>query len=1354
MAVKRSQNWLNQQRVDVPHLRSIESAVRNDFDELFSSFVIGSSKSYVIRGFDIEISGAIGAAANGLQLITENSAFLHGASNEAGTFFELPPGTPNQVLSATTNVRVEGAFTPGALNYVSLELVRQVDDSTTAQIYLWNPTNQNEITKTLPLAETLDYKIIISSSIFPSNVLPISIVETDASNNVLSIQDRRPMLFRLGTAGAATPDPFYEYPWSNHAEGREENFWQSSSSTTSPFRGGDKQILNFKENDEALKTELKQIKGTTYWYSPNDAGSLSSIRYDLGNTLFTGRGFIEHNNGNPGQINWNEDMFLTVVTTRLRYNLNANAATTDIDLEDNEVAYIKIIRDVDVIPQLVFTNGADEVTSVGSITWTTDLEAGDFVKIGSEGDEGYYEIASVDSASQVTLTENFGGTSTGVNGVDAKIAYGNYRTDPAPSTDRHIKVAPIEEVPFDKDIYWLFLRQDNAGIARVYVRFLNAELEAGEQLQISDQVPAALLDYIGSASDSDADPDYTSLATGAKTATENYNSTNGENLTVRTSKLTSMMADKAQDKTIDILSDHTSVSNTENAIDVTLQDITFSGGSGSATVAMPGSANNGTIGLSSTLELGVNQAAYFSVDRNAVFNLADLDSLTVSDIDSIALDENTFIFAYRLGTKTVYLWDNSVLAEGDSIALSVLRDYVQQNKTTKLVKGGTWSWDLVANELTNSESAFIQVAGLAENVNEIAAQSITLANDGECAYVTLKRSSGASVLTVNVADIASVTEDDHTFIIARRVNDDVIVGTNSFALKNRDYLELDGAKAEIDRRLEQLKANPAQPLSTRVVISSSDIEQLDGSLLGLDQGTLLLNFAGVQIDFETGEIFESDGVTPFLGGANDFTPFAIPSGEYFWYSISLIPSTTNADNTISGEIVVTPASNAGSAVDLATAKTSSSIPKANFTGSGIKIAGVIVQEDGAGGINNIDFENLIYLGVGGSGSGSGGNIKVNYFNPTSTSLPSGSTVTIDGQSGVDGDTVLFTNLSVPSENNKIYELSGVGTAISWEVVKAFKNGSESPEDGDSVRIKDGTAFAGQLAVLDNSEFTINDTVRYFNGADFWEQSSLQSASPLNNTTTNLFTVTAAGSENWVVKYSVVRGSQKESGVLYITHDNTETSIVRTATNIGGEIVGIDFNASLNSGDLELDIVLDNSGSDASVKFFTERWSDSSGGPSGIPSYSAGGGSSTTAAGSSEEVQFNSGGTLSANSRFKWSNAENAINLDGYYIGSLVGPITINDNQGSPGTLISVPHADFAHFVVEYSITRNGNKRTGRILVASDGSSVGFSDDFVESTSVGVTVSASVSGSNTVISYTSTSTGNTGEFKYSLKKWDS
>lgn len=261
MSVRRRQNWQGQQRVDVPHLKSVESAVSNDFDELISGLITGQDKSYVIRGFKINMPGSIGSSANGLQLLVEDSSFLHGSSNESGSFYTIPVGTPAEILSSTTNERVEGAFTPNTDNYVGIEFVRAVDDSTVDQVYFWNPTTNVEITKTVPLAIILDYKIVISTSSFASNVMPITVVQTDSSNNVISITDRRPLLTRLGTAGDAEPDPFYDYPW---LEGRAENFYTSTSSTSDPFSGGDKQIKNLKEFFDALMTEFKVLKGTPF----------------------------------------------------------------------------------------------------------------------------------------------------------------------------------------------------------------------------------------------------------------------------------------------------------------------------------------------------------------------------------------------------------------------------------------------------------------------------------------------------------------------------------------------------------------------------------------------------------------------------------------------------------------------------------------------------------------------------------------------------------------------------------------------------------------------------------------------------------------------------------------------------------------------------------------------------------------------------------------------------------------------------------------------------------------------------------------------------------------------------------
>lgn len=507
MAVQRRVNWISQQRVDTPDMRAVESAASNDFDQLIQAFVTGTGNGYLIRGFEISMAGAIGGAASGLQMLVDPGAIFHPNSSQSGTFYLVPSGTPAQQLNSATNTIVDGAFAPSAINYIGVEYERFIDDTTSSQVYLWNPTTNNETTKNAPRASILRFRIKISTSTPASSVLPICTVLTDSGNNVVSISDARAILGRLGKGGFAA-DPFNKYGW---PEGRTENASTSSSNSINPFQGGDKAIGSLKDWMDAVMTALLEIKGTTYWYSQSSSGSLESLREDLGNTVITGRGSITHSDVTAGLINWSDDINIRVIGSRLAYTLKANPSTTDITLTDDRVAYISLVRGITIVPNLIFTNSSAVVTSVGSIAWTAPLQAGDWLKVGAADDSGYYQIQSVDSLTQVTLTEVFGGTSTGAPGTKAKYAFGSYQTSPAPSTNRHIFVADRKSVPSGENIFWLYLRSDNAGtIPRVYIRFLGTEISQGESEDISDNVPLTLLQYVGSPLESASKPQYVS----------------------------------------------------------------------------------------------------------------------------------------------------------------------------------------------------------------------------------------------------------------------------------------------------------------------------------------------------------------------------------------------------------------------------------------------------------------------------------------------------------------------------------------------------------------------------------------------------------------------------------------------------------------------------------------------------------------------------------------------------------------------------------------------------------------------------------------------------------------------------
>lgn len=190
MSVLRRQRWLGSQRIDVPHLRSIESAVSSDFDTLMKGTFTGS-KSYVVTGFEINQNGAIGAAATGLQLLVASSTILHTTSRHSGTFYSVPSTALPEVLNPSTNTKVRGTFVPNAINYIGLEYERVADTSTSDTVYFWNPANKTEFSSNVPLATTLRYTIVISTSVFAANVLPIAKVIVDVAGNVTEVSDQR-----------------------------------------------------------------------------------------------------------------------------------------------------------------------------------------------------------------------------------------------------------------------------------------------------------------------------------------------------------------------------------------------------------------------------------------------------------------------------------------------------------------------------------------------------------------------------------------------------------------------------------------------------------------------------------------------------------------------------------------------------------------------------------------------------------------------------------------------------------------------------------------------------------------------------------------------------------------------------------------------------------------------------------------------------------------------------------------------------------------------------------------------------------------------------------------------------------
>ena len=590
MAILSTSNLLSEQRYDVSDARRIESAVRNDFDELITGVFTNTSQPYIVRGFSIITAGQIGVPATSLEMVVDPGCILNFNASASGTVFQVPTGTPNQVLNPAINTNVTGSFAASATCYVGIDYNRFADASTNVTKYIWNSASNSEIETVAPAAQTLTFEIVISTSTWASSVAPVAIVTTGPSGEVVSISDCRWNLYALETGGLS-PSPNYSYPWS---AGRTQPPVTVSSANPSatPFLGGEKQLSCFKDWANAVMSTLWEIKGTSSWFSLPSSGtlpSLTSLLQDLGNTVITGSGEISNGiipnsdpilvttgtivytsnqlnslastagvsdgdyifgtgipsgttvvsisgstitmsktaslNGtaigvtfyppsaitSPGQINWDQPIQIRVIGSSLTYQLAANPSSTDITLSDDQVAYITFVRDVTIAPNLIFVSGSPTLVSVGAVSWTSPLQAGDYIKVASNTTSDYYQILSVDSASQVTLAANVSvADGTGSSGAQAQYAFGTYTVSASPSSNRNIYIASRESVPVGGNVFWLFMRQDNGGSPRVYVRFLSQELDNGESVEVSGTTSQELLQYIGAASAASSNPQYVS----------------------------------------------------------------------------------------------------------------------------------------------------------------------------------------------------------------------------------------------------------------------------------------------------------------------------------------------------------------------------------------------------------------------------------------------------------------------------------------------------------------------------------------------------------------------------------------------------------------------------------------------------------------------------------------------------------------------------------------------------------------------------------------------------------------------------------------------------------------------------
>lgn len=279
MSVLRQANILGQQRIDAPHLRAVESSICADFD-LLAGRIIAGQRPVVVSGFELISTGITQAV--GLQVNVQNGVVIHYFATDSGSMFCSAADRTIETLNPL-NTRVKGGFTANQLNYIGLDFVRKTLDASRDLVSFIDPNTDAEAGKTVPISRVLDYRIVISTVPFDTtpNVAPLALVTLDTNCNVVSVQDARNMMFRLGSGGTLPNDgSFYQWPLGRGT-------------------GGDKGLDSFKTWCDAVMTRLWELGGGENWFSP---ASDRDVQVVYGSSTFASTGTAYEVVG--GHIHW------------------------------------------------------------------------------------------------------------------------------------------------------------------------------------------------------------------------------------------------------------------------------------------------------------------------------------------------------------------------------------------------------------------------------------------------------------------------------------------------------------------------------------------------------------------------------------------------------------------------------------------------------------------------------------------------------------------------------------------------------------------------------------------------------------------------------------------------------------------------------------------------------------------------------------------------------------------------------------------------------------------------------------------------------------------------------------------
>jgi len=627
-------------------------------------------------------------------------------------------------------------LTSSAVNFVELDLTTTTSAPDTRAF--WDPQANGgdgaEFSQIVDTAKDLTAVITVNQTGFSGgSKIPLMKI-TMTGSAITALEDARNGFFRLGTGGS-TPNPSFNYPWS---QGQTEPD-ADRKLDAGAFLGADKGLNTFKDWADAIMTEIKSIKGSAFWfvngsslYSPLN---LASLFFDAAASMISGNGKFAHSESVAGELTWTSDFFIKAVIGDLELKIEAATIT----LSDKQVGYISIVRDVVIAQPFTFTNGSPTVTAAAGAF--SSFVVGDWIKAEAANGAAWRQIASFNTgnpvtAISVTLDANYSGATSVENSTRTQ---GTYTVN----LDNGI------DVPASGNTYWIAKRDDNGSSPRIYLRGL-AELEQGEERDINDNQSDDIIAYIGSAGETDNDPDYlNSIATAIAEITD---------VTI---------PDAASITTADRW-------NINSASDETEYEVVYNkdgGGTGADTdgktkVIVVVTTGDSDAVVATATAVALNALPDFSVPAPgaAIITVTNAAVGATTDAANVSMG-GTFAIAVStqgVGEVNNVLVDGENLTQGEKrldIGLGAVQDQVDelaadvvQNNNLELIDGGTWFWDLPNTDLILSADAHIQIPGLTDVRNTILAQTIPLAK----AALGAKAAVAAELVPANTTNCALI----------------------------------------------------------------------------------------------------------------------------------------------------------------------------------------------------------------------------------------------------------------------------------------------------------------------------------------------------------------------------------------------------------------------------------------------------------------------------------------------------------------------------------------------------------------------------------------------------------------------